>query len=203
MPCTKCKDGKYKWGETGECKYDTKESCEKANPKNYNKMRPTPIGKKTYEEYEKELKEYNLSSQKIELNDVKTIEKLIGQVDKQTEQLKKLAVTTTKKFKDLKVVDDAYAETEVKIKKLNEEQDKLGNKYGKLEDAWSQARNKMNEANTVTQTKSLKQAMEDVEAMAKELGIGKVPIVAKGQKALDRQLKIDKVVDKAYSLMPR
>jgi len=62
MPCTKCKDGKYKWGNTGECKYATKDECEKANPKNYKEMKqyPTPLGK-TYEEYEKELKEFNLS----------------------------------------------------------------------------------------------------------------------------------------------
>ena len=52
MPCTKCKDGKYKWGETGECKYDSLDACESANHK-YSKMRPTPLGKKTYEEYEK------------------------------------------------------------------------------------------------------------------------------------------------------
>ena len=32
MPCTECKDGKYKWGETGECKYDTLEECKDANP---------------------------------------------------------------------------------------------------------------------------------------------------------------------------
>ena len=60
MPCKKCKDGKYKWGNTGECKYATKDECEKANPKKYSKMKPTPLGK-TYEEYEKELKEFNLS----------------------------------------------------------------------------------------------------------------------------------------------
>jgi hypothetical protein len=61
MPCTKCENGKYKWGKTGECKYDSKEECEKANPKKYSKMKPTPLGKKSYEEYEKELKEFNLS----------------------------------------------------------------------------------------------------------------------------------------------
>ena len=32
MPCTKCKEGKYKWGETGECEYDTLEECQAANP---------------------------------------------------------------------------------------------------------------------------------------------------------------------------
>jgi methyl-accepting chemotaxis protein len=79
MPCTKCKEGKYKWGKTGSCEYDTKEECEKANPKNYNKMRPTPLGKKSYEEYAKELKEYNLSTQRFNFNDVKTLDRLSDQ----------------------------------------------------------------------------------------------------------------------------
>jgi len=69
MPCTKCKDGKYKWGETGECKYDTKEACEKANPKKYSEMKqyPTPLGK-TYEEYAKELKESGLNLLGLSMN---------------------------------------------------------------------------------------------------------------------------------------
>ena len=78
MPCKKCKDGKYKYGNTGECKYATKEECDKANPKKYNKMKeyPTPLGKKTYDEYAKELKEFNLSKvQKVELNAIKDFEK--------------------------------------------------------------------------------------------------------------------------------
>jgi hypothetical protein len=37
MPCTKCKDGKYKWGEKGACKYDTIEECEEANKDYYEK----------------------------------------------------------------------------------------------------------------------------------------------------------------------
>ena len=28
MPCKKCKDENYKYGNTGECKYATKEECE-------------------------------------------------------------------------------------------------------------------------------------------------------------------------------
>tara|TARA_R110000744_G_scaffold88421_5_gene172403 strand:- start:606 stop:1343 length:738 start_codon:yes stop_codon:yes gene_type:complete len=38
MPCTKCEDGKWKWGENGECKYTSKDACEKANPKHYKKL---------------------------------------------------------------------------------------------------------------------------------------------------------------------
>ncbi len=84
MPCKKCKDGKYKWGNTGECKYATKDECEKANPKNYKEMKqyPTPLGK-TYEEYEKELKEYNLSSQRVELASIQDFDKLFKDAEKQ------------------------------------------------------------------------------------------------------------------------
>jgi cell division septum initiation protein DivIVA len=71
MPCTKCEDGKYKWGKTGECEYSSKEACEKANSK-YSKMKPTPLGKKTYEEYEKELKEYKTAE--VKLSKAKKIE---------------------------------------------------------------------------------------------------------------------------------
>ena len=37
MPCKKCKDGNVKWGETGECKYDTIAECEEANKDYYEK----------------------------------------------------------------------------------------------------------------------------------------------------------------------
>ena len=43
MPCTKCDNGKWKWGENGECKYDSKAACEKANPKNYKNLKTTSI----------------------------------------------------------------------------------------------------------------------------------------------------------------
>lgn len=31
MPCEKCNNGKWKWGKTGACQYDTLEECEKDN----------------------------------------------------------------------------------------------------------------------------------------------------------------------------
>jgi hypothetical protein len=84
MPCEECENGKYKWGKTGECKYDTKEACEKSNPKKYNKMNPTPLGKKTYAEYEKELKEFNLSKvERVELglvDDMGSVDKTLAKV---------------------------------------------------------------------------------------------------------------------------
>jgi hypothetical protein len=45
MPCTKCKEGNtYKWGETGECEYNSLEECQKANPDHhYEEMKTTSI----------------------------------------------------------------------------------------------------------------------------------------------------------------
>jgi|TARA_R110000744_G_scaffold211127_3_gene330272 hypothetical protein len=37
MPCKKCEDGKYKWGDDGACQYNTLEDCVSANPTNYKK----------------------------------------------------------------------------------------------------------------------------------------------------------------------
>lgn len=88
MPCEKCENDKYKWGKTGSCKYDTKEECEKSNPKKYNKMMPTPLGKKTYAEYEKELKEFNLSKVvRVELGLVDDIENLIKSYEQDSKKL--------------------------------------------------------------------------------------------------------------------
>ena len=42
MPCTKCEEGKYKWGETGACEYDTLQECEDANA-SYEEMKTTSI----------------------------------------------------------------------------------------------------------------------------------------------------------------
>jgi hypothetical protein len=55
MPCKKCKDGKWKWGNTGECKYDTKEACEKANKDYYEDLKTTKIVELIIEEDNQEL----------------------------------------------------------------------------------------------------------------------------------------------------
>ena len=116
MPCTKCENGKYKWGKTGECKYDSKEECEKANPKKYSKMKPTPLGKKSYEEYAKELKEYNLSSTKrfnfglaqdlekaVKKSEglVKTSQKLIDKMEKAFKNYNDVRENTSTKSKEI------------------------------------------------------------------------------------------------------
>jgi len=32
MPCQQCENGKWKWGETGECQYDSQAECEAEHP---------------------------------------------------------------------------------------------------------------------------------------------------------------------------
>jgi hypothetical protein len=54
MPCTKCLEGKYKWGETGECEYNTLEECEAANS-SYEEMKTTRIVELVIEEDNQEL----------------------------------------------------------------------------------------------------------------------------------------------------
>ena len=38
MPCKECENGKYKWGNTGKCEYDTIAECEAANKDYYDKV---------------------------------------------------------------------------------------------------------------------------------------------------------------------
>ena len=105
MPCKKCKDENYKYGNTGECKYATKEACEKANPKKYNKMQPTPLGKKSYEEYAKELKEFNLSKvEKVELGAIDDLEKADKEGRKLIEELAKEQAEVDNKYDDIKSI---------------------------------------------------------------------------------------------------
>jgi len=35
MPCEQCEEGLYKWGENGECMYETLEDCQLANQEEY------------------------------------------------------------------------------------------------------------------------------------------------------------------------
>ena len=99
MTCTKCENEKYKWGKTGECKYDSKEECEKANPKKYSKMKPTPLGKKSYEEYAKELKEFNLSKvERVELALIDDIDKLLDNAGKTVKSADKKLISANQEL---------------------------------------------------------------------------------------------------------
>jgi hypothetical protein len=195
MPCKKCKDGKYKWGNTGECKYATKDECEKANPKKYNKMNPTPLGKKTYEEYAKELKEYNLARQKIELKDVKTLDKLAAQLESITEKLDKDLLriedfaANARDDEELKnEAIDLSAETKKETDKIKEQADKRLDdvlKNGKkLFQEWQKSETVLEKANsnyksTYSKGEGLKSktvtAIKEFQQQLKVLGVKATP----------------------------
>ena len=204
MPCKKCKDGKYKWGNTGECKYDTKEACESANHK-YKKMQPTPLGKKTYEEYEKELKEFNLSSQRFDFNSVKVLEKLASQMDKVVNQLEndygqiQMLINDYDNNQELQkeqagLVDNAedgvalvrqdvedakkdLADREKSFDKLFNKLDKLAAKTNKAEDKLVGRNEKYKDAYARGEDLKvdLKSAIKSVEQQLKALGISQKP----------------------------
>ena len=43
MPCEQCENGKYKWGKTGSCTYDTIAECKEANKDYYEEEKTTSI----------------------------------------------------------------------------------------------------------------------------------------------------------------
>lgn len=55
MPCKECKDGKVKWGNSGECKYDSIAECEEANKDYYENMQTTSIVELVIDEDSQEL----------------------------------------------------------------------------------------------------------------------------------------------------
>ncbi len=130
MPCTKCENGKYKWGKTGECKYDSKEECEKANSKKYSKMKPTPLGKKSYDEYEKELKEFNLSKvERVELALNEDIKKNVDEITFNSQGVNDILKILKKEIPTLrKLIDNGKNRSSENIK-LVSKTEQLVNKY--------------------------------------------------------------------------
>jgi hypothetical protein len=56
MPCKKCDNEKWKWGENGDCQYDSLEECEKANPNDhYEEVKATRIVELIIEDDNQEL----------------------------------------------------------------------------------------------------------------------------------------------------
>ena len=196
MPCTKCKEGKYKWGKTGECEYDSLDACESANHK-YNKMQPTPLGK-TYEEYAKELKEYNLSSQRFDFNDMKTLAKLLKESDKLDSKFKKLrdkaadaeveygelkVSTKDEKIKNDEALDgiiDVKKENEIRLEKAAKKAENAYNKYSDVAKKAESAKEKFDKEHQIVMSMKgeiqsfllgFRGAVTQVEKAGKELGV--------------------------------
>tara|TARA_R110000737_G_scaffold116575_1_gene149242 strand:- start:55 stop:642 length:588 start_codon:yes stop_codon:yes gene_type:complete len=165
MPCTKCEEGgKYKWGKTGSCKYATKADCESDNKGYYKKntMKPTPLGKKTYEEYEKELKEYNLSKvERVELGIIDDLKKDVETARKQVEGAERLHKAAEKDDAEINKLASEYIALEAKADKMRKETRELI-KFGK---------------ENIKEAKSLlsksKKTASTIEQQLKDLGLDK------------------------------
>ena len=88
MPAEQCNNGKWKWGQTGECKYDSKEEAEKDNENYYRDLSDidlTPTkgmveeakkGKEWREEFGRGGTEVGLKSANMIINNELTIERV-------------------------------------------------------------------------------------------------------------------------------
>ena len=193
MPCKKCKDEKYKWGNTGECKYATKEACEKANPKKYNKMNPTPLGKKTYEEYAKELKEYNLSKvEKVQLGLVDDLDKLVAKNKSISQDLTKDVADYTKQDNIVQKIFQQKSKVEEEFKKLEQEGEVEARRVKVYYDAMQ---DNLKAARDIRQ--KMEKDLDTVKKQAKELGVD-IPL-GKYESAIETSKK---ATGKAVSVDP-
>ena len=201
MPCTKCKDGKYKWGESGECKYETKEACENANKQKHKEMsQPTPLGK-TYEEYQKELSKYNLS--KIERVDLT----VVGDLSSATKSVSSLTKSYKSAWSEL---SDNITNTYLKVEDLRQEYIQISKQvksYKSANDSYAPAFQKLmqNKGKIESAEKNLQQTIQAGKSVTKELGLNFKDLPGMGE-ALDiSQWNIDtmKMIDSDLNRMSR
>ena len=188
MPCTKCEDGKYKWGKTGECEYSSKEACEKANHK-YSKMKPTPLGKKTYEEYEKELKEFNLSKvERVELGFVDDIKPFLNKGETALKGMISAINTSKPLF--------------TRSKELRSEISNLNSDLGRMDEE-----TRADISNGEDAIRGLDSRLDDIETAANDLGINvkdvpgynrAITLEKSLKKAIPDTIKVNKNITDAY-----
>jgi len=112
MPCEKCEDNKWRWGESGECQYDSKESCQEANAEE-------EVSEEVYEEREVEAVDvdwtYNFTEEQMEV--LHEEGELLVTVEKEEEESMTLLFTYKKpeveeeleEEKEEDELEDAYA----------------------------------------------------------------------------------------------
>jgi len=95
MPAEECNNGKWKWGKTGECKYDSQEEAEKDNEDYYenNEEKNKKIEVQVDEEFEKDESYFDTERNKPLQKEVKdiwtktiTMEKRYFNIDTRTEK---------------------------------------------------------------------------------------------------------------------
>tara|TARA_R100000935_G_scaffold26859_1_gene46991 strand:+ start:1066 stop:1506 length:441 start_codon:yes stop_codon:yes gene_type:complete len=100
MPCEQCEEGLYKWGENGECMYETLEDCQLANQEEYLEETLKP-------KYEEEIDwTYNFTS--AQMKELHDDGKLIVKVEKEEQESMTLLFTYDREEKE----DDREEELE-------------------------------------------------------------------------------------------
>ena len=120
MPCELCEEGMYKWGETGECMYETLEDCQLANQEEYLEETLKP-------KYEEEIDwTYNFTEEQMkELHDDG---KLIVKVEKEEQESMTLLFTYDKEEEREEELEEDKREDDERID-VEEEKER---EYAKL-----------------------------------------------------------------------
>ena len=120
MPCEECENGRYKWGETGECQYDTMEDCQLANQGEHLEESLKPKGDVPVDWA------YNFSQE--QMNELHEEGEIMVEVDKDGEPMILLFTYNVEKEDDDKDDDDNEREEQERIN-IEEEEMK---EYAKL-----------------------------------------------------------------------
>jgi|TARA_R110000737_G_scaffold148128_1_gene177765 hypothetical protein len=125
MPCEKCEEGKIRWGETGECIYETMEECQSANQEEYTEE--VEDKKKEYAEVN-----YNFNFTESMMEELHMEGKLEVRIEREGEEDMVISFTYNK---EEEIIEDK-SNDEVIIAMLDEELDeyidKLANSIKKL-----------------------------------------------------------------------
>ena len=124
MPCEQCEEGgKYKWGETGACLYETLEDCQLANQGEYLEETLKP-------KYEEEIDwTYNFTEEQMkELHDDG---KLIVKVEKEEQESMTLLFTYDREEKEEEREEELEEDEREDDKRIDEEE-KEEREYAKL-----------------------------------------------------------------------
>jgi len=160
---------------------------------NYEKFNKTVQEIKANQEEDK----YTTLAKRIELKDVQTVEKLMKKLDTAVAKVPKLTQDLTAQYNVVQTLEKEYDDLEVKYKKLQDDQMKVGNKWEKAKDVWEKKDDKLIDALQNTGLFDLENAVNALENAAKALGVTKVPLVGKARSAMN---KAKKVLDKGYNV---
>jgi len=123
MPCEECEEGMYKWGENGECMYETLEDCQLANQEEYLEETLKP-------KYEEEIDwTYNFTEEQMkELHDDG---KLIVKVEKEEQESMTLLFTYDREEKEEEKEEELEEDKREDDERIDVEEEKE-REYAKL-----------------------------------------------------------------------